>query len=63
MDQVVEDLMPILPDDFNVITMFQEKANRKIKTDIKTFYATHKESLNNRFLFLFFEVYQLSKID
>lgn len=40
--------MPILPEDFNVITMFQEKANRKIKTDIKTFYATNKDNLNNR---------------
>lgn len=48
LDQVVEDLMPILPEDFNVITMFQEKANRKIKTDIKTFYATNKDNLNNR---------------
>eukprot|EP00602_Paraphysomonas_sp_CaronLab_P010362 CAMPEP_0185023544 /NCGR_PEP_ID=MMETSP1103-20130426/6202_1 /TAXON_ID=36769 /ORGANISM="Paraphysomonas bandaiensis, Strain Caron Lab Isolate" /LENGTH=1103 /DNA_ID=CAMNT_0027556179 /DNA_START=252 /DNA_END=3563 /DNA_ORIENTATION=- len=48
LDQVVEDLMPLLPDDFNVITMFQEKANRKIKTDIKTFYATNKDNMNNR---------------
>jgi hypothetical protein len=42
--------MPILPEDFNVITMFQEKANRKIKTDIKTFYTTNKDNLNNRFV-------------
>lgn len=73
LDQVVEDLMPLLPDDFNVITMFQvcllfiyiymtthmpqpllmifdiqEKANRKIKNDIKTFYMTKKEEINNR---------------
>jgi hypothetical protein len=46
--QVVEDLMPLLPDDFNIIKMFQEKANIKIKNDIRTFYVTNKNNLNNR---------------
>lgn len=40
--------MPLLPDDFNIIKMFQEKANIKIKNDIRTFYVTNKNNLNNR---------------
>ena len=40
--------MPLLPDDFNIIKMFQEKANIKIKNDIRTFYLTNKNNLNNR---------------
>jgi hypothetical protein len=48
LDQIVEDLVPLLPDEFNVMVLFQEKANRKIKSDIKTFYSQNKNTLNNR---------------
>ena len=44
----MKDLVPILPEDFNVITMYQMKANKKIKSDISTFYAANKANITNR---------------
>ena len=37
--------MHILPLDFNVITMFTDKANMKIRDELKTFYALNKASM------------------
>lgn len=48
LEQVVEDLVPLLPEDFNVITMYSAKANKKIKNDISTFYAANKADITNR---------------
>jgi flagellin-like hook-associated protein FlgL len=48
LEQVVEDLVPLLPEDFNVITMYSAKANKKIKNDISTFYAANKTDITNR---------------
>lgn len=48
LEQVVEDLVPLLPEDFNVITMYSAKANKKIKSDISTFYAANKDNITNR---------------
>ena len=48
MEQVVEDIMPLLPETFNVLSMYQEKANFKIKNDIKAFYLANKNSLSSR---------------
>lgn len=48
LEQVVEDLVPLLPEDFNVITMYSAKANKKIKSDISTFYDANKANITNR---------------
>ena len=48
MEQVVEDIMPLLPDSFNVLGMYQEHVNQKIKSDIKSFYLQNKSILTNR---------------
>jgi hypothetical protein len=45
---VVSDLVPLLPEEFNVITMYQQKANKKIKSDISTFYAANKNNITIR---------------
>lgn len=44
----MSDLVPLLPEDFNVITMYQQKANKKIKSDISTFYAANKNNITIR---------------
>jgi hypothetical protein len=51
LDQVVDPergLVSILPADINVITMWQEKADEKIRRDISTFYEMNKATLSNR---------------
>jgi hypothetical protein len=45
MNLVIHDLVPQLPKDFQVITMFTEQAHNMIREDIKTFYASNKASM------------------
>lgn len=45
MNLVIHDLVPQLPKDFQVITMFTEQAHTMIREDIKTFYSSNKASI------------------
>ena len=48
LDLVISDLIPILPEEFKVITMFTDEANTMIKEDIKTFYTNNKATISYR---------------
>jgi len=48
LNYVVGDLVPLLPPEFNVIRMFTERANIKIREDINTFYENNRNDIGNR---------------
>jgi len=43
---VIDDLVPMLPSDFNVLTLFQKAAEKRIQLKVGVFYASHKDDLN-----------------
>jgi hypothetical protein len=45
LDQVVGVLVPLLPTDLNVVTMWQEAGQTRIQKDIERFYETNKDTL------------------
>ena len=48
LNYVIGDLIPILPQEFNVIKMFTDHANIKIKEDITSFYYPNKADIGNK---------------
>ncbi|GMH47592.1 hypothetical protein TrVE_jg8270 [Triparma verrucosa] len=43
---VVDDLVPMLPPDFNVLALFQKAAEERINRKVSIFYSTHKDNLD-----------------
>jgi hypothetical protein len=42
---VVGDLLPVLPPDFQIINLYQDRAYRKIRDEIISFYVTNRQNL------------------
>ncbi|GMI00997.1 hypothetical protein TrLO_g5995 [Triparma laevis f. longispina] len=71
---VVDDLVPMLPPDFNVLALFQKAAEERINRKVSIFYSTHKDNLdvnellsllswadNHKHVMERFGIYKLSK--